>query len=493
MSEIHEVNDRRRFILRTLSPVHVGNGGTFKKGIEIRNDLVRGKTHVLDMETVFDLMASENCGSIQTVADIIAFLRGTNIPLDAAAFHVIDIADFPAQEIRVMIRDGAGRPLIPGSSIKGAIRTALVRALLDRESGGKRDLIEDALTRLPPDPKNAAQRLEGRLLRPAGKEPNDDLLRCVAVYDASFSPRKLAVHLVYINSPSPGNPQRRVPFSLAVEAIVPDAEAEIEIALDKFLLHRPELGFNRIKIGWSELEAMMRNHTLNLLNEEIAHYKSLNMSAAVDELGKVLLAMQQAQEGSIPLRLGWGIGWCGTTGELLQSAERHRLLDHYRRQRKGIGKYGSEAYSSEVPFPKSRRITRRGVREGSMETFGWVLLEPAGDRHIPAPLPYKVDITMPSSAPIPENAPIAEKAEPNTTWDDCLLEWDPGGGGILKVSSAQGRAEARQKNAESILNSLPDEARARIKKKRQIKPVSVEVQRLGNIWTIKSVTIKEKA
>ena len=66
--------------------------------------------------------------------------RRSFIRYDVSAGEILDEAH-SLKQIHAFIRDGQGRAYIPGSSIKGALRTALLHAILLRDdSGNERNL-----------------------------------------------------------------------------------------------------------------------------------------------------------------------------------------------------------------------------------------------------------------------------------------------------------------------------------------------------------------
>jgi hypothetical protein len=152
-----------------------------------------------------------------------------------------------------------------------------------------------------------------------------------------------------------------------------------------------------------------------------------------------------------------------------------------------IGKYGARHYSGDRIFPKSRRLADANPSDGRGEPFGWMLLQPAGDRRLPIPAPFhpaavSAAAAQPKGAPKPET-PRSEK------WTGCLLEWNPGSGGILRAKCINITAEARGQDALKIINEMPERSQERLKKKKEIKNATVVVQKLGNAWNITRVSI----
>ena len=120
------------FKLECVTPVHVGSGADLIRSIDFYAD--GGFTEVLDPDLL--LMAA---GAIEGFAD--AIRRGSGIApflkargLNPATFRLHRVrGSIEAQRLRLAIRGGDGRPMIPGSSLKGALRTLLLAAWTGEE------------------------------------------------------------------------------------------------------------------------------------------------------------------------------------------------------------------------------------------------------------------------------------------------------------------------------------------------------------------------
>ena len=125
--------------LETLTSLHIGSGNMLQKD----SDFVFGKdaedfsvVGVIDPRKVLALVGEENIDA-WTVAiengrstnDIVK-QYAPNATIADYSLHPIDsyLSRTP-QQIKEFIRDGLDRPYIPGSSIKGAIRTAVLASI----------------------------------------------------------------------------------------------------------------------------------------------------------------------------------------------------------------------------------------------------------------------------------------------------------------------------------------------------------------------------
>ncbi len=142
-----------QLVLTVRSPVFAGSGLEVAKK-EYYFDQRNKQVHILNLEKFIGLIvgkglmdAYENYilrGAWNVYLD--GFFRDHNISrteIEAITSYKIDSADaltpeHSLKEIKLFMRDSAQRPYIPGSSLKGALRTAILAKMLLDDSG-KRD------------------------------------------------------------------------------------------------------------------------------------------------------------------------------------------------------------------------------------------------------------------------------------------------------------------------------------------------------------------
>lgn len=186
--------------LETLTSLHIGSGNMLQKD----SDFVFGKdaenfsvVGVIDPRKVLALVGEENIDA-WTVAiengrstnDIVK-QYAPNATIADYSLHTIDsyLSRTP-QQIKEFIRDGLDRPYIPGSSIKGAIRTAVLASIAAT--------MNDADLRATRNNGNiTAKTFEAKVF---GKDPNHDVFRYLLVGDAFATGYRTAVYnMVNIN------------------------------------------------------------------------------------------------------------------------------------------------------------------------------------------------------------------------------------------------------------------------------------------------------
>ncbi|ANF21775.1 type III-A CRISPR-associated RAMP protein Csm5 [Thermococcus piezophilus] len=392
--------------LKVLSPLHIGTGNELTPvDIYPRENII----HVLDTERlVNDLM---NLGV--ELNEILALLK--NPPGDAyiwkgyiEEFH-LDPSDYSIYTLKIHGKIGRksmqikefiklnGRPYIPGSSLKGAIRTAvLYKALKEcgdaravmrvvskvngdvaRDIGRNEDVLDyymSSLSRDRVDRKRADDLLEAIVfgMEPDSRskiryEPKRDPMKALIVRDSKPVGRKhLAVYRVEVI----GNPQ---PIPIWVEAIESGAATDVEIHVDTEALRLNADYFNGLL--WECLKERGEPGEVfeDFLWEAVDEFYREVMKQEVKEIQKFRGYSSQVKSfytsikeypGHV-LRLGWGSGWLAMTIGLLL-VERGYKWENVRKKL-GLGKKpGGSGFSRE--FPKTRRLA-----DGM--PMGWVVLE----------------------------------------------------------------------------------------------------------------------
>jgi len=146
---LHTVMNLR---LHILSPVHVGAGSerTWNRYMDFTTR--SKKVYVFDHEKLFEQLQEEVTEDgksgleayIKRISDahgkrIDKLLEELDVDLEKINLISFDYRDEPGNEIRPLIRTGEGIPIVPGSSLKGAIRSVLFNHLWNKEGKGARD------------------------------------------------------------------------------------------------------------------------------------------------------------------------------------------------------------------------------------------------------------------------------------------------------------------------------------------------------------------
>ena len=403
-------SSRRRFRLTALSPVHVGNGEFLVRDVDYLEE--EGKTYVIDVERLFELLAlspaalDEYSSGRAHLTRLLERLRVR--PERVASWAYSGRLGVP--RVLLLARNARGQPLLPGSALKGALRTLVVWALSFDFDEGARDWVSsrEAAAVMGPAietasdwdsrPGDAVER--ALLVAPAARrsgapDHGGDLLRCLGVSDCLVRDTDLEVSRVQVLTATPEGPAWKASergararprpddpaaASLGVEALRPGATATLTLRFDGlyellrgepppaerrlFEAARAELDFEpwRIDIPF-QVAVHSRNLGLAVCYRERRFFEERKLY----DLARFYIDLEQkiqkaAGSEAIFARLGWGSGWEAMTGGIAHDRARERA-----RRRFGLGREG-------YPFPKSRKLMVEGSKP--ILPFGWVRLDP---------------------------------------------------------------------------------------------------------------------
>lgn len=288
--------------------------------------------------------------------------------------------------LRPFIRDAFNRPFLPGSSIKGALRTAFLYKLLkDLPAEQRKQLLEDFVTsRLEEyrrDPRGQrgfrwfqdrfkqwfAQRLDADFfqkftLRENQRrfDPHTDLFRCLRVTDSTplASEAARVEEIKIFSARSQESPKR---WSLYAECLPERSTVEFEISFDEGLLqefakHNSKTWFG---LEFADLAEMLHNPLgvwaemgRDLWEREARFFShELKLSGVLPEIGNRPL-----------MRVGWGAGLLGTSVDMLLPDVLLQDLRNTLFTERGA-----------TPAPKSRRLVIQGNNRSTV--LGWATAE----------------------------------------------------------------------------------------------------------------------
>ena len=272
-------------------------------------------------------------------------------------------------QLKEQIKDPYDRPYLPGSSLKGALRTAIAWY-----AWGKSNLRPEA-RRLGRSKKWAGQEYERLLL---GKNPNHDLLRALQVSD---SEPVTAEALMVLNARVLNRGGKMEGAPIEMEALRPDVAFKLTMKLDNALFS-DWARRGGLKLRGQEwllrLGDVVQARSSERIQRELDWFSSLSGMARIAGFYQRLANLSGKLGGSVFfIELGWGTGWDSKTfGSRLTQDERfmERIISDYR-MAKGSRHQGD-------PFPKSRRAAISFRRDASGELIetpalplGWALVE----------------------------------------------------------------------------------------------------------------------
>lgn len=354
-----------RLTIRTISPVHIGSGDELRNGFDFVTD--ESKTYRLNVDAVLDdkgdAMRPDRRGNYPLPGNL---LTAQDMRNPAYFRYVLPGAPRSTRQdarMQACIKDVYDRPYLPGSSIKGAMRTALAWTGWE-EAGARADRRSIGRKR-----QSAGQDLERKIF---GQDPNHDLLRALHVGDCSS--KKEASEMLFIANAqvltkrSSGSP-------IELEAILAKQVFRGELTIDDLLFQpsfQQELGFQNRKHWLDELMARVQRHSLARLRQMADWFDAADNSERVSRFLNQLLDFEPSGQQAL-MQLGWGTGWDGKTfWTHLQEDEYlfEKIVSDFKMNR------GSRREAGDA-FPRSRRSVM-SVKDGAaspLAPFGWVLVE----------------------------------------------------------------------------------------------------------------------
>lgn len=405
----------KTFTAKFLSPTHIGTEERLDNHEFIYEG---GKLFRFKVTPILERMGDEQVedfveGGLEGIKE---WLRRSGLWEEARLYEtgLVRQPNWFREPIRPFIADPLFRPYIPGTELKGAIRTAVVWWLIKKsgEKGklqqrvGKRE--REGQVEEERDRRWAGQWLEQTLL---GEDPNHDLLRALRVQDSTpVSPKRLKVFPVlivvmtngglrWLQSPRrEGRPsqytddqnQAVANFCECLDGSAP--EILVTVTEDAFLL----AGKVRVDerevlvpsgLGWEEvsLQALVGwEQACNELAQEIAEKEKRwwerASSVSKSTSAKILAATMErfyddlsrqirteSQKGAVFVNLGWGSGWRSKTVTEVFGDETVQWV---------VNKYGLDRGARSRPFPKTRKVVWLGGN--SFLPMGWMKLVPKG-------------------------------------------------------------------------------------------------------------------
>jgi len=177
--------------ISTITPVHIGSGNFLQYNIDFVEDKVGDDSfiYIVDPNKIAKLIGIENIGRwvsiIENNGDIKDFVRKFSSAKSPEEYAVRVINNYASniispQTLKETIHNGFGLPYIPGSSIKGAIRTAILASLVDQVQQKEEKIINrNKMNKLFLSDKKIQDEL-------FGDDPKNDLFRFLQVGDAYF-------------------------------------------------------------------------------------------------------------------------------------------------------------------------------------------------------------------------------------------------------------------------------------------------------------------
>lgn len=353
-----EILRTHRWTLTLLTPLHIGSGDSLWEDFDFVT--VGDETVVLDKEKVWRaaLFDEQNALNRTLLHQPPGNLVSPEDLRPESPFVRYRMQGTPhGAEVRAQLKDVHGRPYLPGSTLKGALRTVMLWEKIRTEQIKVRP---DSLGR---NRNWAAQSLEKAAF---GRDPQHDLLRALRVTDSAGASREsLRLVRAYAFGPGRGPDATQIPIN--VEAVIDGTTFTTEVTVDRYALEQLT-GNPDIDLA-GKLPEIARQWAKAQLTHEAEVYRSRGWQIP-RQVNRILQQTMAKWEDVFLLQLGWGTGWTTKTiGPLLSKSLQDQIVGRYGLSR---GKHhpGDE-------FPKSRRMSGEPGPRGPRPAlpFGWVLVK----------------------------------------------------------------------------------------------------------------------
>lgn len=368
MGKLHDVY---QLTITTLSPLHIGTGNTLHQGYDYVTH--QGQTWVFDADVLADMLYEQNPDDFQRMvqgAPAADLIRPGEYQPDSPLFRYIMHGEPRSRgrgaELQEQIKDPWDRPYIPGSSLKGALRTALAAV------GWEQRKLDFDLHDLGNNDKFVALPLERKVLggsseRP-GDAPNYDLLRALQVSDSTPGEKE---HLQLLNVQVVAGEKAGAPVEL--EAVKANVTFTATLTLDGFLRQQngaaKQLGWQKDQLLWlKNISKMVNAFTVRRIDGECERWRTVDahIRSFYATLERTLERLDIDSE--FLLQLGWGGGWDSKTFGWVLTQRPEVFAQVVRQYGKKMVRQGSHKPGDR--YPKSRRVV---VRQGqAVFPLGWI-------------------------------------------------------------------------------------------------------------------------
>ncbi len=384
-----------------VSPVHIGTREGSLTSIEYSFN--KGHTHFIDEDLLGKFLLSNNLIDefIERVRSeplsLIDFLKEHNVQdVDKVLKNIsrksVSGGNSKMKRFRPFVRDAHGDVYIPGSSIKGALRTGLLYSIMkgnDELKKSKEEWIKDNLNNLNTISKERDKKifsekiLQEDILQKfqipnATEAPHKDMLRCLTVRDAyPVGPVQAQTKIIEIRFLSKSSSESfywstikknkidtGIFLSVWVEALI-SGRFHTELIWDDMLAKQFDLQNLNISSPYSLIKNIFDTNT-DIMGFEKNHFPSTKppASAYVHSAVIDLHTWYTDKQTKDHLRFGFGSGMLSTTIDLLFSQETRARIRNI---------CGDDRNND--PAPKTRRVWRDDLNNKWLP-MGWVLVKP---------------------------------------------------------------------------------------------------------------------
>jgi len=347
--------------VRTITPLHIGTGRKLVKDFDFLTK--NGRTYRIREEGLIDeLYARDPKLTEQLMRTPPGRLLKPEDLTSGSPFIRYVLPGVPgSNEFREQLKDTHDCPYLPGSSLKGALRTVLAWHGWKEKELRLSTFLSEWRSRRTRN-KYAASFIEKRIF---GPDTHHDFLRALRVADSEPVTRD-ALLIENVNVWT----KRGAAAPISIEAIREGTEFTVPASIDESLFSdwaSKAPGFPLSHHDWiADIPKIARARAAERLQREIDWWKGRVLPSKLHELQS---ALRNAPDNAFPLQLGFGTGWEGMTigAPIKKDAD---WPDTYGYLRLGQIPRRRGATVHYADFPSSRRVVVRNRTQ--ILPLGWV-------------------------------------------------------------------------------------------------------------------------
>ncbi len=272
-------------------------------------------------------------------------------PADLGQRKMVPISRDPGNEIRPMVRNGMGLPYLPGSSLKGALRSVLFTYLYKELR---------PFTKYQDGQDKSGTQLENELLG----EFDESIMRYFRVSDAHFTDADCDIWLIYLFNLYSNNrggwcSDWKNKFSITTETLKPKTSSSFRLDIAKPLKEIIERKYGKRTALPKNIDRVLKEqpfeHLRNIINQHTKRHieaeenffntykEAKNTDKILEELA--LLKKHTDSKTSCLFRLGYGSGFHGITGDWRFGSDHTKTInepDRKKHRYKSRKVYGDE-------------------------------------------------------------------------------------------------------------------------------------------------------
>ncbi|HQM85961.1 MAG TPA: type III-A CRISPR-associated RAMP protein Csm5 [bacterium] len=336
--------------LETITPVHVGSGEEYINGLDFIGDIFFDINRLMREASTDSKMMNNLCNEIEK-GNLRNFYNSNRELFSKISEKKSIPNSISGQNIKKHIKTN-GKIYLPGSSIKGAIRTAIAAHYAFGENERNRQnsinyFNEEKKEKV--NQKTADQNLMNSIF---GRDPKENLMRILSVTDSEILNSSKIYEMRILGSSSMRDTK------LFYEMIPDKTKIKCNLSIDEFLSfeeHRQKAQIPKKAFSFENIVDMLNTDSGEQINQNV-EFNNDNIVEFYNNIGDIYtkLASNEAL-----FNLGAGIGWIGTTGNLIGE----EMTESIRKNLK------LAPHRLNFNFPKTRRVVDMN---GEQIPPGWV-------------------------------------------------------------------------------------------------------------------------